>query len=70
MTIQLHRFDLPETFIRTFGPVRVAPSGNGLPAYLFDAYGLRFFRQSVTADPVPSNAVWSVIAMVPRLSFS
>jgi hypothetical protein len=41
--------------------VKTQPKERGLPAYLFDAYGLRFYRHMTTAGEVPAEAVWSVI---------
>lgn len=65
--IALHHFDLPESFIRRYRPVRVTAREKGVSAYLFDEYGLRFYRQSTTAEPVPADAVWSVIADGPTV---
>ena len=60
MICALHRYELPRLFIERFRPVKIHPREKGLPQYLFDAYGLRFYRHMPTAGIVPAEAVWSV----------
>lgn len=67
MSTPLVQYDLPESYIRKFQPVRVSSRDKGLPAYLFDSYGLQFFRKSATADQVPCDAVWSIICQGPSM---
>lgn len=57
----IHRSDLPEPFIRRFRPVLADERERGLPRYLFDRYGLDFFRRMTTGEPVVPQAVWSVM---------
>jgi hypothetical protein len=59
MTHSLHRYECPACFLERFQPVKAYPGEKGLPAYLFDAYGLAFYQQLSTAA-VPAAAVWSV----------
>lgn len=65
MTMQHPRdTDLPAPFIRAFRPVIANQKEKGLRRYLFDDYGLEFYRRLVTADKVTPGAIWSV-ARVP-----
>jgi hypothetical protein len=57
------QFDLPESFIRRYEPVRAHPNGRGLGAYLFDGLALDFYRQLATAQPISAGAIWSVMAV-------
>lgn len=57
----LHQYELPARFLERFRPVRSQPRDKGLAAYLFDAYGLKFYRHMTTAAVLPEAAVWSVI---------
>lgn len=63
MTRRLHQHELPARFLERFRPVKTQPREKGLTAYLFDAYGLRFYRHMATAA-VPDAALWSVIRPV------
>ena len=60
MTLRLHRYELPARFLEQFRPVKAHSREKGLPGFLFDAYGLRFYRHLTTAGEVPAEAVWSV----------
>jgi hypothetical protein len=61
MTPRLDRHELPARFLERFRPVKADARQKGLAAYLFDAYGLAFYRQMTTAAALPEGAVWSVI---------
>lgn len=61
MTRRLHQYELPVRFIERFRPVKTQPREKGLPLYLFDAYGLSFYRHMTTAAAIPDAAIWSVI---------
>ena len=65
MNLPLDLYDLPDAYVRKYQPVRVSSRDKGLRAYVFDRNGLWFFRQSVTAEQVPSDAVWSIVAEGP-----
>jgi hypothetical protein len=62
MMLRLHRYELPARFLDRFRPVKAHPREKGLAAYVFDAYGLRFYQAMPTAGALPAGAVWSVIA--------
>lgn len=61
MTRPLHQYELPARFLERFRPVKTQPRDKGLAAYLFDAYGLTFYRHMTTAATLPEAAIWSVI---------
>jgi hypothetical protein len=61
MTRRLHQYELPARFIERFRPVKTQPRDKGLAVYLFDAYGLTFYRHMTTAGAIPDAAIWSVI---------
>lgn len=63
MTRSLHQYELAARFLERFRPVKAQPREKGLTAFLFDAYGLRFYRQMATATTLPEGAVWSVIRL-------
>jgi hypothetical protein len=58
---RLDRYELPTRFLERFRPVKTQGREKGLPAYLFDAYGLTFYRQGATAGAIPAEAIWSLI---------
>jgi hypothetical protein len=61
MTRRLQQYELPDRFLERFQPVKIMPREKGLPIYLFDAYGLSFYRHMTTAAAIPPEAIWSVI---------
>jgi len=60
MTRSLHQYELPARFLERYRPVKAHPHEKGLPAWLFDAYGLSFYQTMTTAAAIPAEAVWSV----------
>ena len=60
MTRHIDRYDLPAAFRDRFRPVKSQPKEKGLAAWLFDAYGLDFYRRLTVAGAIPDAAVWSV----------
>jgi hypothetical protein len=61
MQRDLRHYELPSRFAQRYRPVRVHAHEKGLAAFALDEYGLRFFRIMATRNPVPHEAVWSLI---------
>jgi hypothetical protein len=59
--LSLSKSTLPDDFIRRFRPVAAKPFEKALSRYLFDSYGVRFFRAMTTGDPLSKDMLWSVV---------
>jgi hypothetical protein len=57
----LARYVLPSRFIERYRPVRSHPHEKALGGHFFDPNAARFFIRMATVDPVPPEAVWTVL---------
>lgn len=56
----LCRFELPESFVRRFGPLAVHAHESGIRRYVFDPLGFEFYRR-LSVSPVDPAVIWSVV---------
>lgn len=54
--------EFPAAFVRHFSPVRFGRSRRGLVDYVLDSLELSLYCTYATGEPIPSEAIWSIIA--------
>ena len=65
MTPNLAKYVLPSRSIERYRPVKSHPHEKALGGHFFDPNAARFYIRMATVDPVPPEAIWTVLPSAP-----